>query len=424
MRRVIRFVVLAAVLVAIAWWVAGLPGQVTAQLADMTVETSTPVAFVGLAVLVLVLVGLLWALISVVRLPHRWRLWRRRKQREAGDVAVTRTLVALAANEPGESRLHARRALRFLGDTPQTLLLAAEASRLAGSEAEATEIYTRLSEREDAAFLGLRGLFRQAIAREDWNAAATLARRAENSHPSTAWLREERITLAARTGDWAQAQSLAEPGAPRIAYATAAAEAHADAGRAMKLAKRVWKENPGFAPAAIAYARRLRETGRENRAAVVIRDAWRAAPHPDLAAFAMAPVTDTLARMKLAERLAQVAPGHPESELLLARTALENGLTGEARRHAERARGAGLNEKRLWLLIAELEVHEHGDTEAGRAAQRDALQNAAAAEADPVWSCESCGTVQPHWQALCPACHTSGRITWSRNGRGRPALLA
>ncbi len=423
MRRVIGFVILGAIAVAIAWWVAGLPGAVTATLAGMTIETSAPVALFGLAVLVVVLLALLWGLIALIRLPRSLRRWRARRRRVAGDTAVTRTLVALAANEPGDSRLQARRARLLLGDTPQTLLLAAEASRLAGSEAEATELYTQLSQREDAAFLGLRGLFRQAIAREDWAGAAVLARRAEDTHTSTAWLRDERIMLAVRTGNWAQAQALAEPGAPRLAYATAAAEAESDPGQATRLAKRVWRENPAFAPAAIAYARRLREAGREARAVAVIRDAWRAAPHPDLAAFALAPVTDKLARVKLAERLAQAAPGHAESELLLARTALEDGLTGEARRHAERAAAAGMGEKRLWLLVAELEAREHGDTDAGHAAQRNALQRAATAEPDAAWRCEACGTVQARWQAVCPVCHAAGRIAWSRGVGARAGML-
>jgi len=108
---------------------------------------------------------------------------------------------------------------------------------------------------------------------------------------------------------------------------------------------------------------------------------------------------------------------HPESHFLLARLCLEAGLTGEARRHAEAARRAGLNQRRLWLLLADLEAEERGDSEAGRAAQHDALRQAAIAEPDPGWRCDACGTAQPHWSAACPACHTPGRMQW---GSARP----
>jgi HemY protein len=105
-------------------------------------------------------------------------------------------------------------------------------------------------------------------------------------------------------------------------------------------------------------------------------------------------------------------PDHPESHLLLARLSLAAGLTGEARRHADAARHAGMNQKRLWLLIADLEAAEHGDTE-------DALRHAAMADADPVWRCDTCGAVHASWLPSCPACHTPGRIRW-----GEPARLA
>jgi HemY protein len=283
MRRVIGFLVLCVAVVALAWWVAGLPGAVSLRLGGLVIETSAPVALVGFAVLLLLLLGILLGLLALIRLPARMRRWRALRQRATGDQAVTRTLVALAANEAGDSRLYAGRARRLLGDTPQTLLLAAEAARVAGSDAEAASIYTLLAARDDAGFLGLRGLFRQAVAHEDWTAARDLARQAEGSHPSTAWLREDRIMLAVRTGDWARAEALAEPGAPRIAYATAAIAAETDPAQALKKARRVWSASPGFAPAALAYARRLREGGREARALDVVRDAWKAGPHPDLA---------------------------------------------------------------------------------------------------------------------------------------------
>ena len=145
-------------------------------------------------------------------------------------------------------------------------------------------------------------------------------------------------------------------------------------------------------------------------------------PHPDLAQFALETAPTDLARVKAAEQLAEVAPNDPESHFLLARTSLQAGLTGEARRHAEAAHQGGMNQKRLWLLMAELEAKEHGDTETSHAAQRDALQHAAAAEPDPVWRCDSCGKPQAHWQAACPYCHTPGRIFWS--GPARLALPA
>jgi HemY protein len=422
MRAVLWAVVAAAVAVALAWWLAGLPGTVSVSLGTLTVETSTSLALTGVIAIVLVLVGVLRLLGWLLRTPLRIIGWRLRRRRVVGDDAVTRTLVAIAASEPGAARREASRARKLLGDTPQTLLLAAEAGRLADREDEATEIYRTLAGRGDAALLGLRGLFRQAMNREAWAEAAEIARRAEEVHPAGAWLRDERAHLAVRTGNWAEALRLAGPGEPRAALATAAAQAEPDAPAALRLAKQAWKQSPGFAPAALAYARRLKAAGRELRAFDVIREAWRVTPQPELADFWLNGIDDPLARVREAGRIAATNPEHAETHLMLARVSLHAGLTGEARHHLDAARAAGMNQRRLWVLLADLEAEERGETEAGRIAQRDALRRAATAEPDPRWHCENCGTEQPGWLPVCPVCHTAGRITWGAQRLALPAV--
>ena len=421
MRRVVLWLVVAAIVVAVAWWVAGLPGAVSVGLYGYTVQVATSLALVGVVLIVLVLVVLLRLLGWLLGTPRRLRARRAQRRRQAGDRAVTRTLVALAAGEDGNARREAARARRLLGDTPQTLLLAAEAGRLARREDEATGLYQRLAAHDEAALLGLRGLFRQAVNREAWEEAAAIAQRAEMVHPGGAWLREERVRLAVRTGNWTQALQLAPPDAQHSTFATAAAESMTDPAAALRLAKRTWQDSPGFAPAALAYARRLRAAGRDAKALEVIRQAWRDGPQPDLAAFALEPIADPMARVREAGRIAAAQPAHAESHLLLARESLAAGLTGEARRHLEAARAAGLNQRRLWLLQADLEAAEGGDSEAGQQAQHAALRHAAAAEPDPAWRCEACGAEHAHWLPLCPTCHTAGRVRW---GTPRLALPA
>jgi len=157
----------------------------------------------------------------------------------------------------------------------------------------------------------------------------------------------------------------------------------------------------------------MRTSGRETRALAAIRHCWSIAPHPDLAVFALAPVSEPLPRMQAAQRLTEANPEHAESRLLLARTALEAGLTGEARRHAEAAVAAGINQRRLWLLLAEIEEAEDGDSEAGRLAQRDALRHAATADPDPVWRCSACHMSHAAWHPACPDCFTVGSLRWT-----------
>jgi len=352
---------------------------------------------------------------ATVRLPRTLRARSAMRRRQAGDAATTRALLALAAGETGDARREASRARRLLGDTPATLLLAAAAGRIAGRVDESESAFRALADRKDAAFLGLRGLLLQAVEREDWAEAAALARQAETVQPGAAWLRHERERLAVRAGNWAAALELADGDAPKAALAAAAADAEPDAGQAMRLAKLAWQDDPSLAPAALAYARRLRATGRESRALAIIRQSWSIAPHPDLAEFALAPVDTALARMPAAQKLTQANPEHVESRLLLARIALQAGLIGEARRHVEAARGAGLNQRRLWLLLAEIDEADGGD-------QREALRHAATADPDPVWRCTACRTVCAEWHPSCPNCFTVGSLRWTTGSVATPLL--
>jgi HemY protein len=408
MRRVIWIIIVAAIAVAVAWWVAALPGFVSADVNGLTIKTSSPVAVLLLGLLFVALFILVRLVFAVLRTPQRLRAARARRARRQGDEAVTRALVALAAGEPSDARREAQRSRRLLGDTAQTLLLAAEAGRQAQREDEAEAAFRALAEREDAAFLGYRGLLAQAVGREDWTAAAELARRADAAHPGASWLRNERWQLAIRTHAWGDALSLAPSDTPlKATLATAASTAEPDAQAGLKLAKQAFKADPTLAPAALAYAGRLRAAGSAKKAQAVIMQAWAARPHPDLAAFALAPIADKMARHQAAQRLAAQAPADPESSLLLGRTALEAGLTSDARRHAEAARNA-VSQRRAWMLLADIAEAEQ-DPETGRLA----LRSAAAAGADPSWRCAACGNLYASWHPVCSSCNTPGRIGWT-----------
>ncbi len=187
---------------------------------------------------------------------------------------------------------------------------------------------------------------------------------------------------------------------------------------ALRLAKRAWQSDQAFVPAALAYARRLREAGKENRAQEVLRTSWGRTPHPDLADAALALAQDPAARLKRAESLVSIAPHHAESQLLMARVTLAAGQTDAARRHLDAARDAGMVERRLWLLQAEI-AERAGEA----AAQTDALHQASVAEADSAWRCGYCGTVHPAWRPVCAVCGTMGQVTWGNTPVANTRLL-
>jgi HemY protein len=413
MRRIILFLLVGGAIITAAWFLAGIPGHVSASIGTFSVETSTPIAILALIVLVIAILIVIRILRGIAGIPRTGADLRRRWRRTRGESAVTRVLVALAAGEQTSARKESRRARQLLGESPQILLLVAEASRLSGREDEAEEAFRALTKQKDARFLGLRGLLRQAVDRRDWTQALTIAKQAEAAHPGTVWLRQQRAELALQTENWAEALELVGPDPKRPTYYIAAADASPDPTRAMNFAKQAWKQDPSFPPAALAYASRLRATGYEKRARSCIIEAWKCTPHPDLAAFLLAGEPDNLSRVQAAKRLVASNPTHPESRLLLARVALDAGLTGEARHQVEIAETEGFHQRRLCLLVAEIEEQERGDTEAGRLAQRNALRKAATADADPHWQCTNCRTDHIAWHPRCDACTSIGTIQWT-----------
>jgi HemY protein len=413
MRSALTWLALLALGVAGVVFMARLGGAVEIRVGE--VEIAVPFALALLA-LALGFVGLHLLLVGIGALrrwPQRMRDRRTAKRRGDGEAAVTRALVALAAGTPDVARLEVRRARERLGDTPQTLMLTAEAERLAGREEAAAEAFHALAQREDAKFLGLRGLLRQAIQREDWPTAQRLAREAEAAQPGAAWLRQERETLALRTRDWGEALALAAPGNAQAPLALAAAMQEPDDRRATDLERQAFQTDRGFTPAALAYAKRLKAVAGPRRAREVLEESWKARPHPDLAVAYLEGETDPLQRVKAAEKLVAGQPKHPESHLLIGKLAAEAALTGRARQELDALANSGAADRRAYIALSDLEEAEGGDTPDSRAAQAKWLRMAATAAPEPRWRCSSCGTDHATWQAVCPNCQSVGTIAWT-----------
>ena len=149
---------------------------------------------------------------------------------------------------------------------------------------------------------------------------------------------------------------------------------------------------------------------------MVLEQAWVAAPHPDIGAAWIAGTPAPLARVKAVEDLTHRNADHLESRLLMARVALDAGLTGRARAELEALVTTGAADRRVYLMLAELEEAEHGDTADARAAQARWLRGAANAPGAPVWRCGACGAEHNAWKAECTSCGEVGRIAWSAPG--------
>ncbi|HTQ71974.1 MAG TPA: heme biosynthesis HemY N-terminal domain-containing protein [Acidocella sp.] len=397
MWKALKFCVIAAIILALAWWVAALPGEVTASAGDYQINTSTPILLLLLVVLVGVLLILLRVLGGLRRAPGRFAGWRGGRRAQAGETALQRGLVAVAAGDAGGAKAAAVKARSLLGDTPFVQWLSAEAARLSGHEEQARLAFERLTHSKEMKFLGHQGLLRESLKAGRADEAARQAEAAEEAYPGGSWTRRQRLALAVKEQNYAAALRLAQEPRERAALAVAAADAAATPKLALDFAKQAVKADPASPAAVAALAKALRKAGKERAARKTLLKGWALAPHPLLAAGFLSPDSTKLERAQAAAQLAAAKPGHVESELLLGETALDAQLTGEARRHAQAALDAGNQDGRAAAILARLD---------GKPAP--ALT--------PAWRCTACQTQAEDWSCTCPACGKIGTLVANTTG--------
>jgi HemY protein len=391
-----KFLLLAALLLALAWWIGGLPGDVTAHAGAYDITTSTPAAILLLFLIALLFTVMLRVLGVFYRSPRRVAAWRRGRRQAAGDVATQRGLVALAAGDAAAATAQARRAEKYLGDSPLALWLRAEAARLAGDAGAAKAAFRGLAAHKEMRFLGHRGLAQTSLSEDDHAAALRHAADAEDAYPGAAWTRGQRLELALREEHFAAALGLTREKNEVAALAVAAAQ-DANPREKLRYAKTALQAVPDFAPAAVAAAAALRALGKKRAARKTLLAAWKTAPHPLLAAAWFEPGASPIERAQAAAELAAARPGDVESELVLAQMALDAALVGEAARHAEAALATGRDDGRAQGIL-------------------DALAGRPRTAGRSLWVCEACHNGTADWAALCPVCKKPGSLRWRLPG--------
>jgi len=427
MRRSLSILVPLVLAVLAAFFFMTVPGAISIAFGEIAVEL--PFWLGALA-----LFALLVAVIAAMRIGGRIRRSFARRgaerlvaRREEGDRAIVAALAALAAGDGAGARRDLGRARRLVGPTPLVLLLEGHAARTLGDEAAARRAFERLAEAgPPGAFLGWRGLAALALEAGDVDGAAGAGRAALAMRPDAAWAKALVFDAAARAGDWPGALALlpkAKKGTDdalrRAVLLLGAAAAEADSKAALRMAEEAVELAPALAPAHALRVKLLAARGERRRAAAALERGMIAAPHPILADLVLEPAggEDAAAVARRAEALAQAAGGAGEAELMAAEAARRAGLWAKARRHAQRAREAGLEDRRVFLLLAEVASGEFAGTEAARTEAEQHLREASAAAPEPAWWCAACGERHEAWAPVCGACGGVGTLVWGQGAR-------
>lgn len=353
-----------------------------------------------------------------------------------GYKALSEGLMALASGEGRLALTKAERAEKYLQQPELTDLLVAQAAEMSGDTRKASEAYKRLLSNPPTRFVGVRGIMKQKLSEGDEETARQLAEKALALRPKHAEVQDTLLRLQAQAEDWAGARKtlstkLKTGTLPRDVFkrrdavlALSASRGVIAEGATLEQQEQAIEANrlsPDLVPAAAMAARAYLAKGKMRPAVKVLKKAWEAQPHPDLAhAFAEVEPEETAAeRVKRFDQLARLKPQHDETRLVMAELNIVAEDFPEARRWLsnlwERAPDA-----RGLTLMAAIERGEGADDKV----VQGWLTRALTAPRGPQWVCDSCNHIHADWAPVCEHCSSFDTLTWKRPETPEVASLA
>ena len=351
------------------------------------------------------------------------RFFDRRRERKGYD-ALAEGMLALASGEAKLALSKAARADRLLERPELTALLTAQAAEQSGDTKKATEAYKRLLGDERTRFVGVRGLMKQKLDEGDTATALKLAEKAFALKPKHEETHDVLLKLQAGAHDWSGARKtlgakLKHDGLPRDLYkrrdavlALGEARDIVDEDKSITARETAIEANrlsPDLIPAAVMAADGYIADRKPKNAARVLKKAWGAQPHPDLAAaFArIVPDETPKARVGRFQALTGQHQDHPETRMLMA----ELNIAAEDFPAARKALG-DLAEKgptsRTLAIMAAIEKGSGADD----AVVKGWLARALTAKRGPQWICDNCHKVHAAWDPVCSSCGGFDTLSW------------
>lgn len=353
------------------------------------------------------------------------RYFDRNRERKGFD-ALSEGLMALASGEGNIALAKAAKAEKYLKKPALTNLLTAQAAEMAGDTRKAEETYRKLVEDEQTRFVGVRGIMKQKLAAGDTDTALQLAEKAFALKPKHVETGDVLLRLQAEKEDWTGARKtlsakLRNGQLPRDVHkrrdavlALSEAKDILDDDKSIEAREAAIEANrlsPDLIPAAVMAAKGYIEQGKPRYAARVLKKAWEARPHPDLAATfaAIAPDETPSARIKRFAALTKINPTHPESKMLLAELHIANEDFPEARR----ALGTLVETDPDARSVTLMAVIERGEG-ATDTVVKGWLARALSVPRGPQWICENCQHIHNEWKPICENCSSFDTLEWKR----------
>ena len=349
-----------------------------------------------------------------------------RNKAARGFDALAEGMMALASGEGRLALAKAEKADKYLNRPELTNLLTAQAAELAGDRKKAEDTNRKLVENDSTRFVGVRGIMKQKLADGDTDTAMKLAEKAFALKPKHEETQDVLLKLQAGHEDWAGARKTLSA---KLKYGSLPRDLHKrrDAVLALSEAKKVLAEDetieareaaiaanrqsPDLIPAAVMAAQGYIEKGQKKYAGRVLKKAWEAQPHPDLAAAyaAIEPAETPAARLKRFTQLTRSHADHSESRMLMS----ELNIAAEDFPAARRALGDLFETDPTTRSATLMAAIERGQG-ASDAVVQGWLTRALSVPRGPQWVCDNCQNIHAEWTPICTNCSAFDTLSWKR----------
>ena len=425
------FIALATALALAASYLQDTPGEVRIAFGAREVSLTPLVFVIGALVafaafwIVLKLAGFLVAILRFLRGDKTAisRFWDKRRE-QRGYRALADGMVALASGEGALAVAKAAKAQKLLAKPELTQLISAQAAEMAGDRTQAIEIYKELLGHDRTRFVGVRGLMKAKLAEDDPERALKLAEKAFALKPRHNETLDTLFSLQTRLEDWegarktllakSRAKLLPKDVAMRRDAVLSVAEAmaaHAEGNgpKARDAALFANRNAPTLVPAAVLAAQVYISEGTPKNAVRVLKKAWEANPHPDLAAAYAGIIPDETPQERLSrfQPLLKLRPDHPETALL----ETELHLAAEDFPAARRSLGDLPETEPTGRTLALMAAIAKGEG-APEEVIRSWLARAVGAPRGEAWVCSACHTVHAKWAPVCSNCEAFDTLNW------------
>lgn len=431
--KIIVFIVAVAALALGAGYLIEAEGGIRVQAGGREYTLGPLQSVIGLTVLVLAI----WVFLKLLSfLVALWKFFSgdetaisryfARNRAARGFDALAEGMMALASGEGRLALVKAEKASKYLDRPELTNLLTAQAAELAGDRKKAEETYRKLVENEATRFVGVRGIMKQKLADGDTETALKLAEKAFALKPKHEDTQDVLLRLQADKADWKGARQTL---IAKLKHGSLPRDVHKrrDAVLALNEAKQIFAEDetieareiaieanrlsPDLVPAAVMAAQAYTEKDQKKYATRLLKKAWGANPHPDLAAaFAeIEPDESADARLKRFAQLASAKPDHPETRMLMA----ELHISAEEFPQARRALGDLAQADPTTRSVTLMAAIERGEG-ASDAVVQGWLARALTVPRGPQWVCDNCHNIHAEWAPTCSNCGAFDTLAWSR----------